>query len=389
VKEPTDLVPKDHPSNLPVIREVEPESGLQTLFSDQALVRQRLVQVARPDPGNPDLLHRLRDIFKKDAGIRRILTEARQAKAPVEGVSAEVIEALEGAKKGPELEMAVQHLVAEHLEFGDVALLISRQTGRAIARLSEEDFEIPAPVEREDADGRIYKVERPVRVKPEIEAALTVWSFDTERDQQIVRKLQEKHRGLTPLIREQGDPRLAIFTREGRQKTADNLLPEIKKRMKDLRGLARPLVEFITRTMVVSEEPIQGKRHTAYSRTWLTRISPEELNPMYDFTGRVYRGTLGSWMGYIATLLAMGEMEEGPYQPGGLILGEPQTLPKGVPYSLPAYCYPTVAMPCACRIYIDEAESKVETADSQGAWFLEATLAFDLAIDESKLWRLK
>ena len=172
----------------------------------QALSRKVHVEVlskANPPSG---LLRRMRGKIQEDSNLSNLfvdrtvdvetLTKGLQEKCPLD----------DG------LEEVAQYLADEYSQLGDGILMISSETGRAIAKLTEEDFYQPAPVPRED--GRM--VERPPAVRPDIEAFITHWKFEEQLESRVREKVLSRI-NQTERLREEGDPRLLVLSRSGRR----------------------------------------------------------------------------------------------------------------------------------------------------------------------------
>jgi len=114
---------------------------------------------------------------------------------------------------GPEqLREACRYLADEYLQVGDSVLVISRQTGKAIARLTEKDMWQPEAVPRFGGD----MVVPAARIRPELQGFLVRWEFERDREQRIVNELAERFPSI-PGISPEEDRRLLPTTRVGRE----------------------------------------------------------------------------------------------------------------------------------------------------------------------------
>ena len=118
------------------------------------------------------------------------------------------------------------HLADEFTQMGDSTLLVSRETGIAIARIQEDDIYLPAPVSRETEDGSIRLAQPLPRIRPGLEGLIVQWQFDRARDKQVVQGLSDKL-PTSQLLVQGGDGRLLQVTQGGRKKIVDRLRDEL------------------------------------------------------------------------------------------------------------------------------------------------------------------
>lgn len=133
------------------------------------------------------------------------------------------------------------YLADEYEQVGDGILLISSETGKAIARLSDEDFYLPSPVPRES--GRM--AQPGLKVRPELEGFLIHWQFETLREQEVrlanLAKLNQ-----TELLREEGDRRALISSKQGRKNIAQDVLAALPTLFQGATGIAKDFLGFFT-----------------------------------------------------------------------------------------------------------------------------------------------
>lgn len=182
-----------------------PEGGLARRFDPQ------IQTTANP---RADDLREARRML--NAGPIREFIEQTQAQGHdpeslVDGVAVRLDEAWGGGQAQAAFECA-QYLFDEFRQLGEGLFVVSTETGRVVATVTEEDFYQPAPVPREDG-GMVLPQKR---LKPEIEAALYCWVFDRGREQNIISALAARA-NQTAFLAENGDPRLLVATREGRR----------------------------------------------------------------------------------------------------------------------------------------------------------------------------
>lgn len=177
---------------------------------------QRRVEVDVLTKANPlsSVLRQTRVAVQNSPSIRALFIQSKEEGWAATRLATEMTVALEAAFPGehPEVAEAATFLADEYQQLGDSILLISADTGRALAKITEADFYQPAPVPRES--GNMVVPAR--RLRPELEGFIVQWVFDRASDN----KQAEAFLATLPqtqLLREQGDPRVLFSTREGRQ----------------------------------------------------------------------------------------------------------------------------------------------------------------------------
>jgi len=210
---------------------------------------------ANPDPG---LLGVARILIQRTTSLRDVLIRSKRDVWSADQLASELFGALSSyfgdpVPEDPENVRAVSvYLADEYVQLGDSLLLISPQTGRAIARLREEDVYQPAQVARED--GRMVTPGR--RIRPEIESFVVQWQFDRASEQETKQGLATKL-SQTPLLRETSDPRVLFVTRQGRKTLASQIQAQLHTLLPDrCGGATRTLFEYI---QVITEAPSDSR----------------------------------------------------------------------------------------------------------------------------------
>lgn len=147
--------------------------------------------------------------------IRAFVEEAQAQNRDRDDIIAGVAQRLDVAWGGGQLAAAqecAQYLFDEFRQLGEGLFVVSSETGRVVAVVTEDDFYQPAPVPREG--GGMALPEK--RLKPEIESALYCWVFDRGREHNLITALAARA-NQTAFLAENGDPRLLVATREGRR----------------------------------------------------------------------------------------------------------------------------------------------------------------------------
>jgi hypothetical protein len=133
----------------------------------------------------------------------------------------------------------VAYLADEHEQLGSGhTFIISHETGLPVAKLTAEDFYVPAPVPRED--GRM--VDRGPQIKPEILAAITLHYHDKARDTSLEDfALSRQPKGLTLGAAKR---QTMVVTKAGRKSTAAQIHDQLGSLISNARGIAKELFDF-------------------------------------------------------------------------------------------------------------------------------------------------
>lgn len=124
-----------------------------------------------------------------------------------------------------------EYLVDERRQLGDGIYLVSSETGRVIAQLTEEDIYQPEPVPRTTGE---LAVPLP-RIDPGTEALIVTYQSEKGREERILSALAARA-NQTDLQREDGDSRLWVATRAGRVRIAQSLSENHPKRLLERAG---------------------------------------------------------------------------------------------------------------------------------------------------------
>jgi hypothetical protein len=202
----------------------------------------------------PGLLRMARAIVQRTPELRAVFAMARNEGWDAERLADALATALSPYFSGPvseesqNIQAVAAYLADEYLQVGDSILLISSQTGRAIARLRDEDFYQPLPVPREDGT----MVTPGKRIRPDVEAFIIQWQFDRGYEeaakQAVLAKLLQ-----TQLLQEAGDRRVLYATRQGRKV----LVSEMRQHLPNIipnycKGVMGKLFDHLP---IVKEEP--------------------------------------------------------------------------------------------------------------------------------------
>ena len=167
-----------------------------------------------------------RAAIQRSPVLQQFFQRARKESWPSDYFASILANALDSAIEGSmqDLREAARYLADEYMQFGDGMRIVSRQTGRLVYKVTEEDLWQPPSTTRED--GTI--VTPSPRLRPELHGALIQWSFDETRDAENLGELQ-KTLPTTEYLKEHGDGRLRSVTRSGRQTIADELRQDLPR----------------------------------------------------------------------------------------------------------------------------------------------------------------
>lgn len=245
--------------------------------NDDIVLFKGVDSLARPAP---NYLLALRAEVQRNPGLQALFKEFREAteENAAESLAEQVTGLLESVIDGPRAEIyqAARFLSDEYFQHGTKTLLISKQTGKPLMEIREEDLWQPPPAARE---GSSKLVERPKEIKPELMGFITRWTFEREREQQIVSKLEKRVKG--SIIPKDQDIRLLVSTMDGRKKVADRLKDQLSGTLGNVRGRAG----LFLNSFPVSEEEGVGTVYrglTAIARVELFLADHLSRNLKYD-----------------------------------------------------------------------------------------------------------
>lgn len=228
-----------------------------TTRQDALTSRVEVSVLSKADP-LPGLLRVARVIAQREPSVRNVFSTARTEGWSSERLAVALLEAFTpffmdgaGSEDPDNVKAVATYLADEYMQIGDSILLISSETGRALAKLRDEDFYQPVPVPREGGG----MVERNKAVRPEVEAFIVQWTFDRAYEQETERALLAKL-PRTQLLREAGDRRVLFSTRKGRHVLAETIrdtLPSILP--EHCKGSTRALFKYIQLTKEAPTDP--------------------------------------------------------------------------------------------------------------------------------------
>jgi hypothetical protein len=199
------------------------------------------------------------------------------------------------------LEVAT-YLVDEYLTLGEGIFLVSRETGKIEAQLSEDDLYKPAPVPREDGT-----LAQPLaRIRPDIQSNIAVWLHNREREKTILAELTRRA-NLTPLLEQEGDRRLQVATRHGRAQIVAEVAQEAPAAL--LGALSGPLGAFVRRFPVTATLPGKTEHLVPIEVETLARTrqgvqDPLTTNLSYSPKAQLRSALPAAWLRQVLKLFA-------------------------------------------------------------------------------------
>lgn len=246
--------------------------------SDLALVAPEVRTLARPTSGP---LLAARGVIQRNPAIRETFERARTEKMTPEQLAGLITPALEVELEADPSEIipVAQYLADEFFQLGDAVLVIDRQTGRALARITEEDIWQPPDVPREGGTMATPLL----RLRPDLQGFLVSHFFDQAKDARTIERVRERY-PQTLALRDEGDPRLRAVTRTGRA----NMVDELRARLPTLLGTMRGASGgFLSHFRITDTAPTGGEFREippsrAVARSQQGIIDPLTFNLRHD-----------------------------------------------------------------------------------------------------------
>jgi hypothetical protein len=269
------------------------------IVSDSASLEVEVVSSANPDP---NLLRSIRLILPQNEQVRQVFLDAqaeRDLDAPVRIDRQRLFGLLHEVYPHAEIQDVAEYLADEFEQIGDGILLVSSDTGKAVAKVSEDSLYEAAPVLRESGN----TVERGVMIRPDVEAFLIYWSFEQEREKGV-RSQSLARLNQTDLQREEGDRRTPILSREGRKSIAQGVQDSVAEAFKKLCNKASTLslVDYFP-VGGSMDEPCTPLKIILWSRVQRKIQDQLTINPKYDPLTATLSAVTSSWKRSIASTL--------------------------------------------------------------------------------------
>lgn len=189
--------------NSPLVRKLDPQ----------------VVSLAVPDPEY--LVQARVEVNRHNSELRQFFVEAKEGKGSdwaVQNVAVR-LNGIWGGDKYEESVSSAQFLWDEFDQLGPGIYMVSTETGKIVASLSEEDLWQPEAVPREGQT----TLSTPMKmVRPDLQGRVISWQHDKGREQRTLEALALRGHQ-TALLAEDGDPRLLMATKSGRAQIVDQV----------------------------------------------------------------------------------------------------------------------------------------------------------------------
>lgn len=259
----------------------------------------RVTSLAKPSVQN---LLQARAEVQRDAATKQLFLDAKEQGHPTEWLVDQLASRLAGLWDGnlPEAQEAARYLADEFTQLGEGILIVSTETGKAIAKLDESDLYTPAPVPRESGNF----AEPLPRIEPGMEAMIVSWGLEKSREERVEALLAQRA-NQTALLREEGDRRLWIATRKGRARMAGALADDHPKTLLERAGGTSGA--FLKHFDLALDPPegAEGGRTYRLEATMALRVQdPLTSNLQYDRLGSMRGVVAQSWIRELGKQLA-------------------------------------------------------------------------------------
>jgi hypothetical protein len=235
---------------------------------------------------------------QKNPEIRQLFIQSKEEGWSNEVFADRLMQYLTKEVKGSpdEVYQVALYLADEYRQLGDAILVIAKDTGKAIGRITEKDLWKPNPVQREN--GSI--VERPVELHPEVASFFVSWYFEKGYDEanlaHAISKLNQ-----TAIQKEEGDRRVRVVTKQGRSEIIEEVRAELPVLLECARGTAKAFLDHFN-----SDPPelFPTLRVTARALFKMKIPDTHAMNLKFDIA-KTYTASIGtSWVRDIAKAVA-------------------------------------------------------------------------------------
>jgi len=222
-------------------------SKLVKAGSEETLARKLMVEVRTSAQPDKELLLRARGLIRQHGDLREAFEVSRVDRQYLLNRLSSYLGKHEG-----DLPSVAEYLADEHEQLGDGILVISPQTGRAIAKLKDEDFYQPAPVPREMGT----MITPPVRVRPEIESYIIQKHADGAREREQYAQMLARIPCVSYLPDAVARRKALFVTKAGRSEVAKLIHDRLPKLIEGVQGSAREFFKFFP--MGVCQNPCES-----------------------------------------------------------------------------------------------------------------------------------
>ena len=267
------------------------------VLSDSASLEVEVLSSARPDSS---LLKSIRLLIPDSEQVRQVFLDAQAEPELDRSVKVDrqrLQSVLHEIYPHDEIGEVAEYLADEFEQLGDGILLVSTDTGKAIAKISEDSLYQAGSIPRESGS----LVERGWRIRPDVEAFLTYWAFENDREKrvrhQVLARLNQ-----TELQREEGDRRTQVLSKVGRRDISQAVQDLIGSAFRNSAGKSLSLLSYFPVGGSMSE-PCTPIKIILWSRVRRMISDMLSTNPKYDHLTATLAAVTSSWTKSIVSTL--------------------------------------------------------------------------------------
>jgi hypothetical protein len=279
------------------VPEAPPSTGL-TRFTPEVRT------LAKPSAGP---LVAARGVVQRSPALRDLMHQAKVGGMSPDHLAGLMVPELERQLEcEPEAAVEVaQYLADEFFQLGDAVLICDRATGKAIARVTDEDMYQPPRQER--MSGRM--ADPLPRLNPNLEGFLVSYIFEEARDRELVAAIQARLPS-TGFLQGIGDPRLRPLTRGGRVGIAQDIRDALPTVLEAVQGACRTFLGYFVvdhhgghnEALDVGEFSALPRR-TAEARGRQNVVDPKAMNLRFSWEATLRARTGTAWAREMASHL--------------------------------------------------------------------------------------
>jgi hypothetical protein len=352
------------------------------------LIRLEGIETLSAPSEREDLL-RARHAIHASVELQKIFERAETQQWGTERLASELAERL--AAHGTVIDPSICRYLADEFAARDkgATLLVSAETGLAVAQVPEDAIYVPALVAREGTDELAVPLPR---LKPEIEAAIIQHRNTVAEEPLVIAKLQDRARS-TELLRAEGDRRLQISTRSGRKKLSDRLQDELPEILADHRGAVGRLFERCRVNETPPKEceiriPLTLRGHSS-----ILVVDSLAMNFRYDVSRAAREKIRFGWAVRLARELSTIAhrtknprlVTSGEALPSGLLIGTPDLAAAGYPEVLPLIDQHAVVVAGLVYLEVQDECFDFEAYETEARWCVDASVTLNLCLSARSL----
>lgn len=368
-------------------------------MTDQALAP---VVHTKADP-KTDLLLQIRAIVSREEELKELFTRFRSDSMSVEWLrdhlATRIAPVISLDCEFQDVVEACLYLADEYNQLGEGYFIVSTDTGKVTAVLTEDDLYNPGKMARHSGE----EVQGLQHIKPGKATMLTTYHHQKAKEEELLAKLAAKH-STTALLREDGDKRLRIATRGGRKDIVQELAGDDPREL--LRRSSGTTGMFLRHFPLVDEPPkgdfevIEGG---AAFRSTLKVQDPLSMNISHNRLGTLRGAAPQGWVRDICRQLSertfrsrrgfpldAEDLSFGDLDGVDLWIADPNA------YKLMLQIHPTVkAVPVEgvspislngeCGYLVVPSEFTVESSERFQRWEVVANLSFKLYVNKDAI----